>query len=128
MKNPPQSCQMEKSHMNFIFSIHLPSSVVCSICTAQPSSGCPDLSGMDEDKSKNERFTQYRLPTPGCREACLHSEADTAIARGTQTHSVLWIRKAMISSADQAKTEEFLKVTNNLLHFFKLHPFNKRNY
>lgn len=68
--------------------IYLPMSclVVCSICTAQLSSGCPDLSGMDEDEGNAERFTQYRLPTPSCRAPCLHSEADTAIARGTQTH------------------------------------------
>lgn len=39
--------------------------------------------------------------------------------QGEHKHiSVLWIRKAMISSAGQAKTEEVLKVTSNLLHFF----------
>lgn len=73
--------------LSFLY-IYMPLSclVVCSICTVQLSSGCPDLSRRDGDEGNAERFTQYRLPTPGCRAPCLHSEADTAIARRTQTH------------------------------------------
>lgn len=55
--------------------IYLPTSCLVAhrICTAQLSSGCPDLMRMDQAVGRAEGSTPHRLPTPGCREPRLHS-------------------------------------------------------
>lgn len=53
-------------------------------------------------------------------------EAETAITRGMQRHPVFCIRRGRISCAAQAKKEEVLRVTNNLLHPSELNPLQQQ--
>lgn len=126
----PSSCQVEKSHvwsLSFPY-IHCTCPAWWHAGFAQPSSAQAALICWRWIRLWGQMRSLHGTDCPRqvAESPVCTPEAETAIMRGMEKHPTIWFRRGRISCAAQAKKEEVLRATSNLLHPSELQPLQQK--